>query len=288
MSESRSPLLGVYVDGETKTGKGAAGHAIADALRQEGLAVYYDVAGDFFRRFVALVRLDLGLQEEDELPEGAELEAAAERVYNSREPFAQRDDLGDLQRPAISHSVAVLGKLPLVQKAGGEWWAMTMRLAVAAKAEVVVLDGRNPRSRVQDQVADTGIQPVTALELFMTCEPEVAARRALLAKGVLSPVPNQLAEETRYVITRRELDRQRDENPFQLPEHSVAYDPATSTPQAIIDRSWSSKNSTELPITITLDNTHLAMTDMLHAVTQLAVVAVSVANARQHQQLQSD
>lgn len=274
MQQTRTSLIGVYVDGETKTGKGAAGQAIADALRNEGLDVYYDVAGNFFRRYVAIVRQQLGLGETASLPDGPRLEAAARRVYASRQPFRSDDTLGDLQRPAISESVAILGKLPLVQHAGSEWWAMTLRLANEAGAEVVVLDGRNPRNRVRDQTAETGIRPLTALELFMTCEPEVAARRSLLAKGILSPTPEQLAAETGYVVKRRDDDRHRAEKPFQLPAASVSFDITAMSPAQAVAAAWQDHGSVELPVTITLNNTHLAMTDMLAAVTQLAGAAI--------------
>src|ERR1019366_10618951 len=104
-------ILNVYlVDGETKTGKGSASKQIAKVLSREDQKVYYDVAGDFFRRYVALVRQELGLKEADALPVGKILEQAAQVVYDKQRAFELDDALGDLQRPAISNSVSVLGE----------------------------------------------------------------------------------------------------------------------------------------------------------------------------------
>jgi len=69
-------LRTVYVDGETKTGKGAASQHIAETLSKRGLKVYYDVAGDFYRRYMAKVRRELGLAEDDVLPTGEPLTRA--------------------------------------------------------------------------------------------------------------------------------------------------------------------------------------------------------------------
>src|SRR5206468_1136485 len=111
-----SDLLAVYVDGETKTGKGAAGKAIAAALQAEGRRVYYDVAGDFYRRYVGWVRHQLKLNDNEPLPGGAELETVAQEVYLSGQAFMHNDELlGDLQRPAIGESVSKLGELPIAQ-----------------------------------------------------------------------------------------------------------------------------------------------------------------------------
>jgi len=276
MPETSHDLLAVYVDGETKTGKGAASEAIAAALNDKGLQVYYDVAGDFFRRYVALVRADLGLKENEPLPTGDVLQAAAEKVLVSRKPFEKDEALGDLQRPAISQSVAVLSELPLVQQAGAQWWAMTLQLATQVGADVVVLDGRNPRNRVNDAVAETGITVRVALDMFMTCAAGEAARRTLRLEGITSPTTEELEAATHKVEQRRTRDRQRSERPFVVPSFTVSYDPSHTTARQAVNQSWQREHDDgELPAAIKIDNTHFTEPEMLAAVQDLAVAAVA-------------
>lgn len=274
MPGAMNDLLAVYVDGETKTGKGAASKAIATALTEENLKVYYDIAGDFYRRFVALVRIRLGLDETDVLPTGKVLEVAARAVYETKQPFEPNDTLGDLQRPAISQSVSVLGELPLAQKAGAEWWAMTLQLAQQADADMLVVDGRNPRSRVRDAAIRTGINVRTALDLYMTCEALEAGRRTLRVEGIKSPTDEQLEIARQKVVLRRSRDRERPDYPFIVPSHTLPFEPSKSTASEIVRRSWDDQ-SDDLPITITLDNTHFTEPEMLSAVRALASAAVA-------------
>lgn len=279
MPEASYDLLAVYVDGETKTGKGAAGKAITALLSEKGLAVYYDVAGDFFRRYVAIVRNELGLGETDPLPTGEALETAAKRVYDTKRPFAPDDSLGDLQRSIISQSVSVLGELSLVQRAGAEWYAMSIGNARQAGADVVVLDGRNPRDRVNDVAGEAGLVLQTALDLFMTCEPEEAARRVLYLKGVTDPSHEQIVTMTQQVKRRREHDRNRLERPFLVPSISVHYDPKRMAAPAAVNLSWHHATN-DPPTTIAIDNTHFTQPEMLAAVRDLAAAAVDYINER--------
>lgn len=275
MSDTAHELLAVYVDGETKTGKGAAGKAIAEALQQAGYKVYYDVAGDFYRRYVALVRRELQLDEEAALPTGPALEKAASKLYGDGSVFTYRGDLGDLQRPAISQSVSVFGELALAQQAGRDWWAMTARQARAAGAEVIVVDGRNPRSRMATQAAKTGILPRTALDLYLTCEPAEAARRVLLGRGIQNPAAKEIEAEAALVMKRREQDRTRTEEPFIVPTVYETYVPSEGRVEAMLNRALEPHGDAALPVTITLDNTDLTKSEMLAAVIELATAAVS-------------
>lgn len=278
MPEASHDLLAVYVDGETKTGKGAAGGAITAALRAEEAHVYYDVAGDFYRRYVAWVRLELGLADDDALPVGAVLEETARRLYESGKAF-ERDDrrLGDLQRPAISESVSKLGELPLVQQAGIDWWAETLVRAREEAADVVVLDGRNPRLKVAEAQKRTHIAVRIALDLYMTCEAAEAGRRVLRGRGVAEPSAGQLATATREVVARRDRDRNRPVHPFVAPSPVLDYDPAAMSADTAIKTSWEPQGPAELPVAVRLDNTHLTELQMLAAVRSLAVAAVHFA-----------
>jgi cytidylate kinase len=273
MSEERG-LPAIYIDGETKTGKGAAGLAIADGLRAEGYRVYYDIAGEFFRRYVALVRQELQLDETADLPSGVELEKAAAKVYESRRPFQKDLELGDLQRKSISESVAVLSKLPLVQKAGAEWYLQSAISAREQAADVLVLDGRNPRQRVSEVTAAKGPKVITVLDLYMTCAAEEAARRILLARGNSAPDEAQLGAQTAAVVRRREDDRHRTEVPFTAPVASITFVPGEISAQDIIEQSWQPQDGHEAPVSIMLDNTHISKPDMLAAVASLAQAAL--------------
>lgn len=271
-----SDLLGIYVDGETKTGKGAASKVIANVLTDKGLNVYYDVAGDFYRRYVAQVRRHLGLTDEEVLPTGKVLEESARVVHEKRLAFEEDDSLGDLQRPAIGQSVSVLGELATAQRAGSEWWVITAKRAQDAGADVIVIDARNPRLRMAEAMEASGITVKTALNLFMTCDPDEAARRTLLGTGVAKPTPQQIATERVNVINRRERDRKRAENPFILPVASVPFIPAVMSVSSVIRQSWHKQpDDSELPTTITIDNTHISKPEMLAAVSSLACAAVN-------------
>lgn len=270
-----SDLLGIYIDGETKTGKGAASKVIASVLGEKGLNVYYDVAGDFYRRYVAQVRRHLGLTDEDPLPTGKALEDAAREVHEKRLAFEDDETLGDLQRPAIGKSVSVMAELAVVQRAGGEWWVIILKRAKAAGADVIVIDARNPRLRMEEAMKASGVIVKTALNLFMTCDPDEAARRSLLGNGVAKPTDEQIATERVTVISRRERDRQRAENPFILPAASVPYIPAVMSVSSVIRQSWHKQpDEAELPTTVTLDNTKISKPEMLAAVSSLACAAV--------------
>lgn len=270
-------LLGVYVDGQTKTGKGAASKAIATVLASTGMHVYYDVAGDFYRRYVAFVRRELGLGETDSLPTGRVLEQAAKAVYDRGQAFEQDETLGDLQRPAIGKSVSILGELPVAQKAGGEWWARSVDRAQATGAEVLVLDGRNPRSRIREFASKANVR--TVLDLCMTCAPAEAARRTLLGNGSTSPSTDQIEAEERNVISRRERDRNRADHPFVMPTVSVPFVPDQTPVTDILRRSWERYGDAELPVVITFDNTTISKPAMLAAISELAIASVTFAPA---------
>ena len=274
MSQGAQQLITVLVDGETKTGKGAASKAIAQALQNAGYQVYYDVAGDFYRRFVALVRLELKLTEDDVLPTGPKLNKAAHEIHQRREAYNPELELGDLQRPAISKSVAVLAELPIAQQAGAEWWQISIVNAISSGADVFVVDGRNPRDRVKDVLKQAGTDVVTALDLYLTCDPREAARRNLLLSTTNELSSSDIEAESVHILERRTRDRQRDEYPFLLPKYTVTYDIDNMTSKEILDASWIKQEDFDPPVTVILDNTYIAKETMINAVSDLAVAAV--------------
>lgn len=267
------PIKAIYVDGETKTGKGAASKAIADALTDAGYEVYYDVAGDFFRRYVAIVREFLDLDEGEALPTGEELLQVAKAVHETRRAYKPDSTLGNLQRSSISRSVSVLGALPFVQAAGVEWYRLAAESAHDSGADVLVLDGRNPRARI----AESGFDKLfvqTVLDLYMTCDPAEAARRTLHGRGIDDPTDEIVERESHHVIDRRERDRQRADRPFIPPEPSLRYVSETTTPHEAIAATWN-ESADNPPTALLFDNTVIRMPDMLELVSAIALAAVS-------------
>lgn len=277
MPGTADALLAIYVDGETKTGKGAAGAAIAEVLQNSGVNIYYDVAGDFYRRYTAWVRLALGLSDDDDLPVGAALEKTVTEVYRSGQAYKlDNGRLDDLQRPAISESVSKLGELPIAQRAGAEWWVATLKQADEAKAAVLIIDGRNPRLKVVEALRRQPVPLIIALDLFMTCSPAVAGQRLLISRGVRTPSGQQLNAAEAEVIERRGQDRRRPVNPFIIPSDTLPFDPG-QLPAEVVRQSW---QGTEPPSPISLDNSDLDMADMLTAVSELAVQALAYAGRK--------
>jgi cytidylate kinase len=272
MSQNSGELLAIYIEGETKTGKGAASEAIANALKAQGVSIYYDVAGDFFRRYVAIIRRQLKLKETDDLPARVELEAAATALYENGEAFSVDSALGDLQRPAISRSVSLLGELPIAQKAAVDWYAQAVKQAAAAGAQVMVLDGRNPRRHVEEHVRVPGVTTKTILDIYMTCEPVVAAARVLTGTGVDHPTVEQLALIVENIAQRRALDRSRAEWPFWWPETHVSFVPGEQLARQAVATSWQSEPA---PLPIVIDNSYVPKQTMWTAVAELATFALA-------------
>ena len=253
-------LLAIYVEGETKTGKGAASEAIANTLHDEGVSVYHAVAGDFFRRFTAIIRRDLALDEAAPLPERDELTSIATKLFENREAFSIDPALGDLQRPEISNCVSQLGELAIAQEAAVVWYEETVRQAIDGGYQVLVMDGRNPRRHVEELDAEVR----TILDIYMTCDPEIAARRTWAAKSVTDPSHEQISAEAAVVADRRQRDRERAEWPFHWPtEYFTLTDDATG----FVERSRQTGDNPPLPIVI--DNSALDLPTMTALVAQL-------------------
>jgi hypothetical protein len=259
-------MLAIYVEGETKTGKGAASAAIAKSLEDHGLQVYYDVAGDFFRRYVAIIRRQLELGEDGELPPTAELRAIATELYRNGGAFELDSDLGDLQRPAISQSVSILGELPIAQQAASDWFGMSLKQAHAVQADVLLLDGRNPRLHIDELVSELGLEARTILDIYMQCDADVAASR-MAASDASS---EQIQAASGNIIDRRRRDRLRPEWPFIEPTDSVSYTPGAQPAAKTVAATWQAP--AVLPIT--LDNSVVSKAVLEQSLADLTVAAL--------------
>ena len=259
-------MLAIFVEGETKTGKGAASEAIAKTLEAQGLKVYYDVAGNFFRRYVAIIRRRLQLSENDPLPPTQELIDVATELYRSGEAFEMDPTLGDLQRPTISQCVSILGELPIAQQAASDWFGSSLKRANAAKADVLLLDGRNPRLHIEMLQAELGIKVDTVLDIYMMCDPVVAAARMIDATA--SHVDNKAAADS--IIDRRRRDRMRPDWPFIEPTNSIYFTPGSRKSNEIIAETW--RASAVLPIKV--DNSVVDKALLEQSLTDLTIAAL--------------
>lgn len=261
-------MQAIFVEGETKTGKGAASEAIAETLRQDGATVYYDVAGDFFRRYVAMVRRELGLGEAADMPDASVIIATATKIYEAGQAFALDASLGDLQRPAISRSVSLLGEQAIAQQAAAEWYGASVQQAIESGADILVLDGRNPRDHVERQAAARGLSVETILDVYMTCEPREAAHRLLALNG-----ETNLESEMQTIADRRARDRTRAEHPFIEPAISLSCVPGKCDVAGLIAQSRQPHEGAAVPIPICVDNTNVTKKAMLETVAALTLAA---------------
>ena len=275
MLQNSDVLYAIYIEGETKTGKGAASEAIANALKRHDISVYYDVAGDFFRRFTAIIRRELKLSPSDPLPPREELIAIAVKLYKNAKAFSLDSSLGDLQRPEISNCVSQLGELPIAQEAAVDWYAQSVKQAHSSGAQVMVLDGRNPRRHVEGHVQDHNTR--TILDIYMTCQPTVAAQRVLLGDGIAKATIPQLEPIIQNITDRRQRDRQREEWPFWWPAVHLPFIPGQDSVTAAINASLQPTASAELPLPIVIDNSYVPKPTMWKAVADLTLIALATA-----------
>ncbi len=261
------------IDGESKTGKSTARDGLVRAYEVNGRIVYSDSAGEFYRRLVGLTRLVLRLNEDDPLPRDKNaLTLAAETVIRQEAVFSKSTDVGDLERPSIKNSVAVLAELPVAQAAGDEWYVKTAELSIARNADVLVIDGRNPRA-----ILDKGLQGKdflyrTDLEIVVTCTPEVAAERSL--RHELNPSIDHITDETEKINSRRIRDRNRPINPYRMPDSYEVYRPGISDAPFVIASVWKALGSEILPRPIVIDNSLLTRDQLWGAMSDLCVASL--------------
>jgi hypothetical protein len=259
-------MIAIFVEGETKTGKGAASEAIAKTLEEHGLQVYYDVAGNFFRRYVAIIRRQLQLAEDAALPATAELTAIATELYTNGGAFDLDDSLGDLQRSTISRCVSILGELPIAQQAASDWFGMSLKQAHAVGADVLLLDGRNPRLHIEALSVELGLTIRTILDVYMECDPNVAASRMMNATASAEEV--QAAAS--IIIDRRRRDRMRPEWPFIEPAKSIKCTPGERLAADII--ADTQKELLVLPVV--LDNSRVSKAELEQSLADLTSAAL--------------
>lgn len=267
------------VDGEAKTAKTTAGKAIFGALQSHGLSVYEADAGAFFRLLTICVLELLGYQNLDEdarpIPD-EELNSGLPKVIAGDLAYTKRE-WPSLQSVLVEKYVSVIGNTTLAQDAMDHWYKKTLDAATAGSYDALVINARNPRSRLQQWDTPT-------LDLSVYCDPEEAARRILKAKGVASPSDEQLKTMTEDVKRRRYLDRHKDKYPYVEPKNVLSYDGTDVNPaEAVVAKSWDERSAgsgrEDLPVTIRLDTTHISLDNTQAIVAALAIAAYEFARA---------
>lgn len=190
-------------------------------------------------------------------------------------PYDPAIDFGDLEHPRIGNSVSVLGELTTAQMAAEIWWAKTAEGARNSGADILVLNGRNPRQRL------SGIDMDLALELVVECDVEEAGRREAFKKakrqGLEAPSLDMIRLEVQGIADRRRRDRNREDNPYAAPAFMLPFILGESSAQMIVDTSWTSGCTRfELPHPIGFDNTTMPMEDMKASAAQLAITALAL------------
>ena len=251
----------ILLDGESKVGKTSVNNAIIEDL-QRGHSVLLADAGAFFRRITAAVLDILKVKNADAVPPDV-LDKAVKKVLRAGTAFEDEYPWGDLEREPVGKLVSVISQRADVQAAGELWYAETAERALASGVDVLVLNGRNPRARLGNH--DIGL----CLELLIQCDPEVAGLRAVLAKGIAKFSVAVIAKERDAVIARRQLDRNRADNPFVEPPHVLPFVVGKSSPKQLLADSWDAP-AAEAPYTIGFDTSHVPIEVMTKNVQALA------------------
>jgi cytidylate kinase len=242
-------MYGIFLDGESKTGKTTVGSAIEADLAKD-YQVYKAVAGSFYRRLTVLAVEAHGEYTHGDL---SWLEDAMKGAIASREAYSEDRNWDAINSKEIDELVSVAGQLPIVQAAGKEWWPVMADRALAQDADVLVVDGRNPRAMLADWRA--GHDMPIALDLCVYCDVEVAALRYVRSQGVLEPSDAQLTDAKDSIVKRRALDRNRSVAAYEEPPNQIDFDSGVSDAGEVVHQAFQT-NIAEPPQVIRFDTTH--------------------------------
>jgi cytidylate kinase len=258
-------MVAIFLDGESKSGKTAVGRHIKEVLETGGYKTRLVVAGYFFRT-IALLVLQRGFDEQSD----ESLTAVIRSVLESPEMYDEISE-ADLHSPEIDAWVSRIAQLESVQSAAQDWRERSAQKALGDGIEVVLLDGRNLRSKLANWAAHT--QTKVALELIIFCRPEVAAQRYLSDAGNMASDSETLQAATAMITERREMDRDRAEAAYQDAVDPVILRPgevqATDALHDAFDASVANP-----PRPILFDNSDVPLADGLLTVESLADAAI--------------
>jgi cytidylate kinase len=260
-------MLAIFLDGESKSGKTAVGRRIRESLEEQGYKVRLIVAGHFFR---FLTKLAL-----DRMPVGASdiPDAQIHAILDSPELYGEMPDAKALNSLQIDKWVSRIAQRTFVQEAADEWRIKAAQRALDDGIDIVLLDGRNLREKLDNWISQSGTK--TALELIIACRAEVAAARYL---GRRQYTRTQLEATTRQIAERRQMDRQRSEAAYIDPANAVNLRPGAEHIIRAMQAAWAS-DVTNPPLPIRFDNSDVPLKIGLRTVTELAEKSVKKAKS---------
>jgi cytidylate kinase len=261
-------MQAIFLDGEAKTGKTTVGHAIREVL-SEDYKVHSAVRGAFFRRLVVLA---LEINQVKPTPTGTSwIDEALRDAIASDMAYDEDRDWSTIESAEVSGMVAVAGQYDFVQAAADEWDVRTANHALMEDAEILLIDGRNPRAKLSVWCKANNVP--TALDLCIHCDDEIAGARLLMSRGIAKPTKAQLEEATQNIRSRRQMDRTRLHSPYVAPANQLEFDADHSTAEEIVQQSFAD-TVTDPPRTIGFDTSNSSVDHTRPIVASLAKAAV--------------
>ncbi|HSW66526.1 MAG TPA: (d)CMP kinase [Bacillota bacterium] len=257
----------VSLDGGAKSGKSTIGNAIAKVVTPHRRVKVAD-AGAYYRRNTVGAFDFLGIDGSGEISE-QDLDTATAAVVKSGLAFNDDFEWGDLERPEVQKWVSRVGRRPLVQQAAKGWFEVTVTQA-EQDADVLIINARNPRLHMAQWLANGPLR--VAVELYVDCEPEEAARRKLIKEGVFTPDQGMLDRETLEIYKRRYSDLTRPTDKFRLPEQTVDFDLGYDLAETVAASRHAAPDIAPLPISF--DTTYMPFEEMELAAQGLALTAL--------------
>lgn len=264
----------ITLDGPSKVGKTCAGKHLAAELQQSMQApIRFDSIGDFFRRMTVGIIEAVG-----PAPEEPEMLDQLAKVIDTDMAFDNGRTWPDLHSKEVDDLVSTVGVTPLAQTTKRTWSERATAIARSEQVGLWVVDGRNPRRTLQDELRRPNTHLV--LDLFVHCDVEPAALRA--------GVPLEQLER------RRRQDLSGPDPLLVYPQFPVPYEPVSteswpewfaegyvdSTEDSVIASSWAEGG--QVPTPVLLDTSELGISDpdrgldrMLTATTKLAHRAIA-------------
>jgi cytidylate kinase len=262
-------MQAIFLDGEAKSGKTTVGNAIREALAGD-YRVHSAVRGAFFRRLVVLA---LEINQGKPIPTDTSwLDEALKDAIASDMAYDEDRDWSTIESAEVSGLVAVAGQYAFVQAAANEWDVRTANHALMEDAEILLIDGRNPRAKLSAWCKTNNVP--TALDLCIHCDDEVAGARLLMSRGIAKPTKAQLEEATQNIRSRRQMDRTRLHSPYVAPADQLEFMPERDSAEEVIKRSFAD-TVTDPPRVIGFDTSRSSVEHTRPLVSALAKAAAA-------------
>jgi len=270
------------LNGGAKTSKTTMCAGIETYVQNElGLFVVSGDAGSHYRRITKMVLGKLGICEVGFVPLESEISDAVELVVNEHMADDPDADWSGLDSPLINDWVSTrVANRKIVKDDATAWYERTAEGALTRGADLLLINGRQPREVLAPWLGRRAIVP--AIEFWAVCDPEVAAKRTLLARNERR-TSRKVGLERKRIEARREADMHHDEYPVIPPEYPVQY---VHYPKAVelmadlaVQESWETNgryglDKTQLPRQIAFDNSYMSKPKMNTAAGLLVVSAL--------------